>query len=191
MKLLASTTSPYARKLRVIAAELALPLGYAETAAMEDPASLLAANPLGKVPALVLDDGTSLFDSPVIAAYLLSLAPGQSLVPMTSPAHWQARTTEALVDGLLDAAITLRFNAGQGVTSGTWVDRQFRAIDRGLGVLAARATSEITYANLATVIACEYLDLRWPQIDWRAANPVLAALQSSLTDRPSLKSTRP
>jgi glutathione S-transferase len=190
MKLLGSATSPYVRKLRVIAHELGLPLDYAETAALEDPAALLAANPLGKVPALILDDGEALVDSPVIAAYLISLSPTQSLVPASGMAHFRALSTEAIVDGILDAAIILRFNAGQGVTSGMWVDRQFRAIDRALTVLATRVGDGVSYAELATVIACEYLDLRWPAIAWRA-HPQLAALHARLAERPSLKATRP
>jgi glutathione S-transferase len=190
MKLLGSATSPYVRKLRVIAHELGLPLDYAETAALEDPAALLAANPLGKVPALILDDGEALVDSPVIAAYLISLSPTQTLVPTTGMAHFRALSTEAIVDGILDAAIILRFNAGQGVTSGMWVDRQYRAIDRALAVLASRVTDGVTYAELATIIACEYLDLRWPAIAWRA-HPQLAALHARLAERPSLKATRP
>jgi glutathione S-transferase len=105
-------------------------------------------------------------------------------------AHFRALTTEAIVDGILDAAIILRFNAGQGVTSGMWVDRQFRAIDRALAVLACRLSDGATYAELATIVACEYLDLRWPAIDWRA-HPQLAALHARLAERPSLKATRP
>ncbi|MEY2883088.1 MAG: hypothetical protein RL490_812 [Pseudomonadota bacterium] len=191
MKLLGSATSPYVRKLRVIAHELGLALDYAETAALEDPAALLAANPLGKVPALILDDGEALVDSPVIAAYLLSLDPAQTLLAHDGMAHWRARTSEALVDGILDAAIVLRFNMGQGVTSGMWVDRQYRAIDRGLAALAGRVGDGTGYAELATVIACEYLDLRWPAIDWRGDQPVLAALHARLAERPSLVATRP
>jgi glutathione S-transferase len=190
MKLLGSATSPYVRKLRVIALELDLPLDYAETAALEDPAALLAANPLGKVPALILDDGTALFDSAVIAAYLLSLSPAQTLMATNGMAHWIARTDEAIVDGILDAAIVLRFNMGQGVTSGMWVDRQYRAIDRGIAALATRVGVGTGYTELATVITCEYLDLRWPDINWRA-HASLAALHARLKDRPSLLGTRP
>jgi len=190
MKLLGSATSPYVRKLRVIAHELGLALDYTETAALEDPAALLAANPLGKVPALILADGTALFDSAVIAGYLLSLVPGQALMASDGMAHWIARTDEAIVDGILDAAIVLRFNMVQGVTSGMWVDRQYRAIDRGLVALAGRVGDGTTYTELATIIACEYLDLRWPDIDWRA-HPALKALHARLGERPSLAATRP
>jgi glutathione S-transferase len=190
MKLFGSLTSPYVRKLRIIASELMLPVTLVESAALEDPADLIAANPLGKVPALVLDDGSTLYDSPVIAAYLLSLVPGQPLVPETGMAHWQARTTEALVDGILDAALVLRFNQLGGVTSGMWVDRQFRAIDRGLPALADRVGDGTSYAELCAVVACDYLDLRWPAIDWRA-HASLKAVHERLAERPSLATSRP
>ena len=191
MKLLASGTSPYARKLRVLALELGLDMTMVESAPLDDGADLLAANPLGKVPALVLDDGTAIVDSRVISGYLLSLAPGNSLLAADGAAHWAGLTTEAITDGILDAAINLRFNAGQGVTSGMWVDRQYRAIDRALAALPARSGNGCGYPELCTVIACEYLDLRWPGIDWRGSQPALAALQVRLADRPSLVATRP
>jgi glutathione S-transferase len=191
MKLLASSTSPYARKLRIIAHALELPLTLVETAPMEDGAALLAANPLGKVPVLILDDETALFDSRVISRYLLSLAPGNPLLAADGPAHWYALTSEAMADGILDAAINLRFNAGQGVTTGIWVDRQYRAIDRALAALATRIGPDTTLTELCTMVACEYLDLRWPGIDWRTRHPTLAALQTRLTNQPAFATTRP
>lgn len=191
MKLFASPTSPYARKLRVVALELGLALETVETSPMDDGAELHAANPLGKVPVLIADDGMAIFDSRVIAGYLLSLAPGNALLAADGPAYWQALTTEALADGILDAAIVLRFNAAQGVTEGIWPERQYRAIDRALAALANRIGDGVGYAELCTVIACEYLDLRFPAIQWRSAQPKLAALQARLTERASLLATRP
>lgn len=191
MKLLASQTSPYARKLRVLAAELELDMPLVETAPMEDGADLLAVNPLGKVPVLITDTGGAIFDSPVIADYLMSLAPGNRLLPASGPAHWAGRTTEAIADGILDAVIVKRFNAAQGVTSGEWLDRQRRAIDRSVAVLASRIGDEFDFAMLCTVVACEYLDLRWPEIDWRQQQPKLAAAHARFTGRPSLLATRP
>ena len=190
MQLLASLTSPYARKLRVIALELDLQLAVVETMPMEDGAELLAANPLGKVPVLI-DGDSIIFDSPVIAAYLLAQSPNQQLLANDGPAHWHGRTTEAIADGILDAAISLRFNAAQGVTSGAWPDRQRRAITRALAALPERIGATVGYPELCTVIACEYLDLRFPDIDWRGDQPALAALQARLTDRRSLAATRP
>jgi glutathione S-transferase len=100
-------------------------------------------------------------------------------------------TTEAIADGILDAAINLRFNAGQGVKSGLWVERQYRAIDRAVLALASRVGDDFGWAEICTLVAVEYLDLRWPMIDWRGAAPVLAALQARHTDRASMAATRP
>jgi glutathione S-transferase len=191
MQLFGSLTSPYVRKLRVVAAELGIDLPFVELSPMDDGAELLAANPLAKVPALVLDDGTALVDSPVIAAWLLAQAPGNALLASDGPAHWAGRTSEAIADGILDAAIVLRFNAAQGVTSGLWVDRQYRSIDRALAALAIRVGEGFGYGEICAIVAVEYLDLRWPGIDWRGAQPALAALQARLTGRASLQATRP
>lgn len=190
MKLLASLTSPYARKLRVLARELALPVELVETAPMADAPDFLALNPLGKVPVLLVE-GDAIVDSRVIAGYLLALAPGNTLLPDAGPLHWHNRTTEAIADGILDAAINLRFNAAQGVTSGLWVERQYRAIDRAVVALGGRIGDGFGWGEICSVVAAEYLDLRWPMIDWRAAAPTLAALQSRHTDRESMEATRP
>lgn len=190
MKLLASPTSPYARKLRVIAHELGLSLPVEDTAPMTDPAALLAANPLGKVPALVLEDGTGIIDSPVIAAWLLAMVPGQTLKPDSGPGHWAALTTEALADGVLDAAIILRFNMAQGITSGPWVDRQYRAIERALAVMNGRVGGS-AFGDICIAVACDYLAFRFPDVDWRTHNPALAALTDRLLATPAFVATKP
>lgn len=200
MQLLYSPTSPYARKLRVLMAELDLGhrIELVAVVPMEDPVALTAANPLTKVPALVTGLGPtdSVFDSPVIAAYFLSLAPRQTLLPMTGTPHWQARSIEALADGILDAAIGLRFEAAAGGTdrSPFWADRMRRAIDGAVAALPARiaaAGDGFSYAAACVVVAVEYLDFRFPEIDWRGAAPALAKLQQRWTDRPSMATTRP
>ena len=190
MKLLASPTSPYARKLRVIAHELGISLPMEDTAPMTDPASLLAANPLGKVPALVLDDGNAIIDSPVIAAFLLASVPGQKLLPQSGHAHWQGRTTEALADGVLDAAIILRFNMAQGITSGPWVDRQYRAIERALSVMNTRVEGS-DFGDICIAVACDYLSFRFPDLDWRGHNPALVELADRLLATTAFEATRP
>jgi glutathione S-transferase len=190
MKLLASLTSPYGRKLRVLAHELGLALPMVETMPMTDPAALLSANPLGKVPALVLDDGSAIIDSPVIAAFLLASVPGQGLMAGSGQAHWQARSTEALADGVLDAAIILRFNMAQGITSGPWVDRQHRAIERALGVMNGRVGGSF-YGDICIAVACDYLTFRWPDIDWRGHNPALVTLTDRLLATPAFVATQP
>ena len=194
MKLLASPTSPYARKLRIIAHELGIALPVEDTAPMTDPAALLSANPLGKVPALVLDDGSvggsAIIDSPVIAAFLLASVPGQSLLPQSGHGHWQGRTTEALADGVLDAAIILRFNMAQGITRGPWVDRQYRAIERALAVMNTRVGGS-GFGDICIAVACDYLSFRFPDLDWRSHNPALVALADRLLATPAFVGTRP
>ncbi|WP_156255921.1 glutathione S-transferase N-terminal domain-containing protein [Sandarakinorhabdus oryzae] len=190
MKLLASATSPYARKLRVIAHELGIALPVEDTAPMTDPASLLSANPLGKVPALVLDDGSAIIDSPVIAAFLLASVPGQGLLPQSGHGHWQGRTTEALADGVLDASIILRFNMAQGITAGPWVDRQYRAIERALCVMNGRVGGS-GFGDICITVACDYLSFRFPDLDWRTHNPALVGLTDRLLATPAFVATRP
>ena len=190
MKLLASLTSPYARKLRILAHELKIALELVETAPMADPAALLAANPLGKVPALLLDDGSAIIDSPVIAAFLLASVPGQKLLAGSGHAHWQALTTEALADGVLDAAIILRFNMAQGITAGPWVERQHRAIERALAVLNTRVGGS-GFGDICIVVACDYLTFRFPDMDWRTHNPALVDLADRLLATPAFMATQP
>jgi glutathione S-transferase len=204
MHLLYSTTSPYARKLRVIIAELGLEarVDFVAVAVMEDPAVLRSANPLTKVPALVTGPGATdaIFDSPVIAAYLLDLVPTQALLPASGDAHWAALTIEALCDGILDAAIGLRFEAAAGGSdrSPFWAARMRAAIDNAVLALPARlaayeqlAGSGFGYAQACAVVALEYLDFRFPEIDWRAAAPDLLPVHRRWADRPALASTRP
>jgi glutathione S-transferase len=190
MKLLASLTSPYARKLRILAHELKIALALVETAPMADPAALLAANPLGKVPALLLDDGSAIIDSPVIAAFLLASVPGQKLLAGSGHAHWQALTTEALADGVLDAAIILRFNMAQGITAGPWVERQHRAIERALAVLNTRVGGS-GFGDICIAVACDYLTFRFPDLDWRTHNPALVELTDRLLATPAFMATHP
>jgi glutathione S-transferase len=190
MKLLASLTSPYARKLRILGHELKIALELVETAPMADPAALLAANPLGKVPALLLDDGSAIIDSPVIAAFLLASVPGQKLLAGSGHAHWQALTTEALADGVLDAAIILRFNMAQGITAGPWVERQHRAIERAMAVLNTRVGGS-GFGDICIVVACDYLTFRFPEMDWRTHNPALVELTDRLLATPAFMATQP
>ena len=196
MHLLASLTSPYARKLRVLIEELKLDIAVIETAPLADGAALVAANPLHKVPALVLDDGSSLIDSPVIAAWLLAQAPGHTLLAADGPAHWRARSFEALTDGILDAALALRIEASHGAAARNpeWPTRYRTAIGDTLAALpAARAAighDGFGYADICLVVTLDYLGFRFPDIDWRAV-PGLAALHAAAAERAALVATRP
>jgi glutathione S-transferase len=109
MQLYYSATSPYVRKVRVVAIEKGLDgdIELIEAMPWPDPSLIATQNPLGKVPALVLDDGTALYDSPVICEYLDTLGEGNRLLPPVGPARWRSLRIQALADGIMDAAVSI------------------------------------------------------------------------------------
>lgn len=197
MKLRHSPTSPYVRKVVMVAKEL----GLADRIAIEptDPWSaettLPADNPLSKVPALATDDGLVLFDSPVICAYLDELAGGK-LTP-AGRGRWVAARLEALGDGICDAAILRRLEGAMRPADKRWdgwADRQKRAVDRALDALEAAAgdlAGPPTIGSLAVAAALGYLDFRFAHEDWRPGRPGLAAWFETARTRPSFAETAP
>lgn len=198
MKLRYSPTSPYVRKVMVAAIEMGLADGIEllPTNVWDAATDIAAHNPLGKVPALVLDDGSVLFDSPVICEYLDSLHDGEKLLPATGPARWTVLRYQALADGILDAAI-LRLLEGKrppGEKSDAWIGRQKVAIDRALDELEREADDLGTAVSLGTVaIGCVlgYLDFRFADDNWRANRPALADWYDVFCDRPAMVETVP
>lgn len=198
MKLFFSPPSPFARKARAVIIEKNLQgrVELVQVNPMEDPAALLTANPLGKIPALLLGDGTSLYDSPVICEYLDSLTPTPVLTASGAARIGQQRRL-ALIDGLLDAAVAVRMEAlrPESARHAPWVERQTRAVRRALAALEgeaeAGALARPDMAHLGAAIALEYLDLRLPDLGWRGAHPALAGWLAGVCERPSLEQTRP
>ncbi|PWB91025.1 glutathione S-transferase [Methylocystis sp. MitZ-2018] len=162
-----SPASPYARKIR-IAAEL---LGLSErieiaAADAADPAdSLRRQNPLGKIPTLILEDGSALYDSRVIAEYLDHLAGGGRIIPTESTAHFAALRLQALGDGINDAALLIRyetFNRPEAMRYEEAIALQQGKIDRALGALdAAPPAASVDIGHIAVACALGYLDLRF------------------------------
>ncbi len=197
MKLYYSLASPYVRKVRMAALELGLAdrLDLVLTDAWTVSEGLPDDNPLCKVPTLILDDGTSLFDSPVICEYLDSLANG-SLFPPAGPGRWRALRLQALGDGLCDTAVILRLELlrPEPIRSLVTMDRQRRAIARTLTVLEREVedlSGPVTIGTLAVAAGLGYLDLRFDDLQWRAAAPRLAAWFAEISRRPSVQTTRP
>ena len=204
MKLIGSLTSPYVRKVRVVLAEKKLDYQFAleDVWARDD---ILAANPLGKVPCLVMEGGEAVFDSRVIVEYVDMLSPVGKLIPATGRERAEVRTWEALADGLLDASIAARLEqtwAGraEGERSQAWIGRQMvrvdsalQAMSRGLGdkAFCAGAGTHFTLADIAVGVALSYLDFRFPAIDWRGAHPNLQRLHDKLAVRQSFIDTAP
>jgi glutathione S-transferase len=202
MKLLGALTSPYVRKVRIVLAEKKLDyqLVLEDVWASND---IQRANPLGKVPCLVMEGGEAVFDSRVIVEYVDTLSPVGKLIPANGRERAEVRTWEALADGVLDAAILARLEQtwagrGEGQRSMAWVERQLGKIDaalvamsQGLGDKPFCAGIHFTLADIAVGCALGYLDFRFGQIDWRARHPNLAKLAEKLAQRPSFAETLP
>lgn len=200
MKLFASPTSPYARKIRIVMFEKQLAFELVEDSPWESATRVPEINPLGKVPVLVLDDGEVFFDSPVIAGYLETLGAEPRLLPIDTLARVRVRQTEALADGVTDAAVTalLESRRPDGERSDKEISRQMAKIERGLDMLEHRAVGRewlhgdtISLADIAAGTALCYLDLRFPGLTWRAKRPALQALEARMSARPSFAETVP
>lgn len=198
MKLYHSPTSPFARKVRILIREKdALGRVTEELiSAMEDPAALHAANPLGKIPALVMNDGTSFFDSPLICEYLDVSLEGPTFIPAANIERWRVQRLHALADGIMDAAVSLTFerNRPEEQRSEMWMGRWRRAIERSVAVLEDEVTSfdgAVDMGNIAIGAALGYLDFRHAGLGWQSKAPELAGWWKDFAKRPSLAQTAP
>lgn len=200
MRLRYSPTSPFVRKVSVCALELELDTLIERIPTNPwDPASDIAVdNPLGRVPALTLDDGTLLYDSPVICEYLDSLAGSGRLFPVASVARWTALRRQALADGLLDTAITVfieQVRRPQDLRWADWVEFQQTAVTRTLDALEGEAELlEIgapTIGEIAIACALDWLVFRGVRPDWREQRPRLAAWHGEICQRPAFVATVP
>jgi glutathione S-transferase len=202
MKLIGALTSPYVRKVRVVMAEKKLDFQLVLEDVWNSDA-ILDANPLGKVPCLVMEGGESIFDSRVIVEYLDTLSPVGKLIPPSGRERAEVRTWEALADGVMDAAILARLEAtwkgrSPEQRSQAWIDRQLSRIDSGVGAMARLLGDKawcngnhFSLADIAVGCALAYLDFRFPQIDWRERHPGLSRLAAKLQTRPSFAETAP
>jgi glutathione S-transferase len=200
MKLLYNPASPFARKVLVVADERGLSdrlerIKVAPVPTKPD-AMIAADNPLGKVPTLVLEDGSSLYDSRVIAEYLDSMA-GATLFPAGRPARWTALRRQALGDGIMDAAVSIRYEKALRPAERVfqdWVNGQYTKIWRALDVLEGEAASlsqDLTIGQIAIGCALGYLDFRFAADNWRASRPALADFYAIFGARRSMLATVP
>lgn len=197
MKLHWSPRSPFVRKVMVAANELGLAgqLQPVRTVAgmAQTPAALLADNPLGKIPALVLADGTVLYDSFVIIDHLDTLAGGGRMIPREAAARLLELRRHALANGFLDMLVLWRNERDKPHPLPAWLDGFARKTDAVLAALEAEigaiAAAPSGVAQITIAIACAYMDFRFPQLGWRARCPRLAAWESSYAARPSMRAT--
>lgn len=200
MKLVTSLTSPYGRKVRVVLAEKKIPFQLQVENPWAQDSVVATYNPLGKVPVLVLEGGVSIFDSRVIVEYLDHASPVSNLIPAEHKSRMAVRGIEALSDGVTDAAVALFLERKRPADkqSADWLLLQEKTLFRGLEALA-EALGENTWflgngmslADIACGCSLGYLDLRFPEIDWRTAHPNLVKLYDKLMSRTSFKDTVP
>ncbi|NRR31024.1 glutathione S-transferase N-terminal domain-containing protein [Oxalobacteraceae bacterium] len=201
MKLIGSLASPYVRKVRVVFAEKKLDYQFELEDVWAPQTSIQDLNPLGKVPCLLMDDGSAMFDSRVMAEYLDTLTPVCKLLPPNGRDRADVKCWEALADGVLDAAILMRLERLQRppeLQSEAWVERQMRKVTLGLASMEAKlgespycAGNHYTLADVAVGCALGWLAFRFPAIDWRGEHLNLARLYDKLSERQSFKDTAP
>ena len=196
MKLAYSPNSPYVRKCVALAIQRGIDKQMELwTVGTTDPA-LLKINPLSKVPTLVLDDGTALYDSPVICEYLDSVGDGPSMFPPAGPARWKALRQEALGDGILDATQPRRREIALPQDEGrqTYIALQQGKVKAALAVLEAEADGLGMLTNIGEItIACAlgYMDFRYANEPWRPGHPKLEAWYAKVSAMPAMARTVP
>jgi glutathione S-transferase len=201
MKLLYSPTSPYVRKVMVLALERGLDKKLEKVPTAANPVQanrdLDKANPLGKVPALLLDNGTVLFDSPVICEYLDTRHKGAKVFPPSGARRFKALRLQALGDGILDAALLARYETAMRPESlrwPEWTDGQKRKVGNGLDALEREAKDldgGLTIGQIAVACALGYLDFRYANEPWRPGHPKLTAWNEKVSKLPPLAETVP
>ena len=167
MKLFHSTSSPYARKVRIVAIEKGLhdQIQAIATNPFDDTAAsveLSAANPLRKIPTLVLDNGTAIYDSNIICGYFDQIGDGPCLIPHNAEERARHLTIAAMADGILDAAfsIVMELRRPAENRSEYWIERWTSNIDRAINTLSPHLTDQFQLQQITAICAIDYLDFR-------------------------------
>jgi glutathione S-transferase len=200
MQLIGSTTSPYVRKARVYLAETGTSCAFVPVDAWQPDARLLSLAPLGKVPVLVRDDGSALYDSLLVMEYLDSqLSDSKRLLPAQGEARWEVLRWHALAHGLIDATVfrLLDLRRPEALRSAevrareeTRIARALDSIERDIGDRQWLCLGRLTIADVVLGVALQYMDFRYPH-DWRGSRPALAAWARTMHARPSFTGTLP
>ena len=196
MKLLGSNTSPYVRKVRLMLLEKNIPHTYIVDSPSEPNSQVTRVNPLGRIPALILDSETCVFDSTVITEYVDTLNDTPILIPRQHALErMHVRRWEALADGIMDSAVVVRMEglrpadrqeANTMATHNAAITRALVFAEEHLGGNDWCEGKTITLADLALTSALVYLELRQPERDWRLPHPGLAAWFARMNSRPSV-----
>ena len=201
MKLFYSPTSPYVRKVMVLALEKGLADKIEKVTTSVSPvapnATVARDNPLMKVPCLVTSEGQALFDSAVITAYLDQLK-APHLTPADTKAKFEALTLESMADGMLDAGLLMRYETFMRPEARRWDDwfkGQQTKIEQGLDAMEGRfmptLTGPLNIGGIAAACMIGWYDFRFPDAGWRKSRPKLAAWEKTFAARPHMVATKP
>lgn len=201
MKLLSAPASPFARKVRIVLAEKRIECDIATVDVQPQENEVNAHNPLGKIPTLVLDDGTAIYDSRVIVEFLDNMAANSRLIPQDKRERVAVRRWEALADGVLDAGLLIRYESLRPPSeqSASWTAKQMARVRRGLAQMEADLGAHAwcqrrryTLADIALGCCVGWIGFRRPGgIDWRADHDNLAKHYDKLMQRPAFADTVP
>lgn len=200
MKLIGSLTSPYVRKVRIVLAEKKIDYELVIDSPWVQETHVPDSNPLGKVPVLILDDSTVLFDSRVIVEYIDSVAPNNKLMPESNRERAEVKRWGAVADGICDAAalVFLEKKRPKEQQSADWIIRQEEKIIRGLAYMSEQLGenswcmgTHFSLADVGTGCVLGYLVFRFPDIDWSVKHPNLARIYDKMMQRPAFADTVP
>ena len=200
LKLISATPSPYARKVRIALAEKGIPFELVTEVPWNSTTATPQYNPLEKLPVLIFEDGSSVYESRYILEVIEAKWPEPPLVPADTWERLAARKVEVIVDGVCDACVLLFWERHRAPEhqSQEWIARQRRKVDGGLRALADIAegrqwmvSDRFGLADIAAGTVVRYLDVRFPEHPWRSQYPNLVALSARLEARPSFAATVP
>lgn len=200
MQLISATPSPYARKVRITLAEKGVPFELVTEVPWNSTSATPKHNPLEKLPVLILDDGSSVYESRFILEWIEAKYPEPPMLPGNIDGKLFARQVEVVVDGVCDACVSLFWERHRDPDkqSAEWKARQMRKVDGGLKALAEWVgdrefivEDRFGLADVATGTLCRYLDVRFADLPWRDTHPNLAAYSDRIERRPSFAETVP
>ncbi len=200
MKLISATPSPYARKVRIALAEKSLPFELQTEVPWNADTSLPRHNPLEKLPVLILDDGSTLWESSFILEWIERKHPRPPLLPDDDDGILAHKRMDALATGVCDAFLLVFFERmrPEAQRSQPWMDRQMRKVHGGIAEIA-RVVGDAPFAvrdrfgiaDIAAGSVLGYLEVRFPELGWRDTHSNLGRYMDGLMTRPSFQATVP
>lgn len=196
MKLRYSPTSPYVRKVVVMMIETGLDpkIERIKVSPINRDDVLNSPNPLGKIPCLITDDGMALYDSPVVLDYLDTRHDGPRMIPPDGKPRWDALRRQALADGMMESTVAIMIETMRKPErqSKGWIAHNKAAVDRAVDALEAEADAlegAVDVGRISVGVALALVDQHFPDEDWRAGHPKLAAWFDAFNQRESMKQT--